>query len=105
MTGQGFLALIRIIGWFTSLSCSRPQHWLEHWASDGVLTRTPSFFSGAAKCTQLENRCCHLKWQQNIPASNDQAQAESVQALGRSVGALAREGFHKEMTLNKILRL
>lgn len=105
MTGRGLLALIRITGWFTSLSCPRPQHWLEHWASDGVLTRTPSFFLGAAKYTQLESRCCHLKWQQNIPASSDLAQAESVRALGRSVGALAREGFQEEMTLSKISRL
>ena len=53
MTGRGFLALIRITGWFPSLSCPRPQHWLEHWASDGVLSfwelpSTPSWKADVA---------------------------------------------------------
>lgn len=105
MTRQGLLALIRITGWFTSLSCPPPQHWLEHWASDEVLTRTLSFFFGSCQVHPVGTQMLPPEVVQNIPASSDWVQAESVQALGRSVGALASEGFQEEMTLNKISRL
>lgn len=62
-------------------------------------------FLGAAKYTRLESKCCHMKWQQTITTSSGLAQAGSVQAADRNVGALAREGFQEEMTLNKISRL